>query len=116
MKTKIAILTIGTILFTSGCATLMGGGKTQTVNIKSNKPKEIQVDGRKYTTPAQIMVKRSSDDKVITVEGCNKNITMKSSVRPLFFGNIIFGGVFGSTTDATNDTMWEYDDINIDCD
>jgi hypothetical protein len=115
MKTKIAILIIGTILFTNGCATLMGG-KTQTVNVKSNKSKEIQVDGRKYTTPAQIIVKRSSDDKVITVEGCDKNITMKSNVRPLFFGNIIFGGIFGSTTDATNDAMWEYDDdINIDC-
>ena len=115
MKIRIIILIIGIILSINGCSTLMGE-KTQTINITSNNKKEIEIDGRKYTTPAQIIVQRSSDDKIIKVQNCDKNITMKSSVRPLFFGNILFGGVFGSTTDAINDTMWEYDDkINIDC-
>jgi len=115
MKTKIAILTIWIILFTNGCSTLIGG-KTQTINITSKEKKEVEIDGRKYTTPAQVIVRRSSDDKLIRVQNCDKNVTIKSSVRPLFFGNIIFGGVIGSTTDATNDAMWEYDDkINVDC-
>ena len=115
MKIRTVAFAVGITLLTSGCATLLGG-KTQSINISADKKTEIEIDGRKYSTPAKIMVERSSEDKVVTVAGCDKNVTIKSGVRPLFFGNIIFGGVLGSTTDATNDAMWEYDDnITVEC-
>ena len=115
MKIKTVAFAIGITLLTSGCATLLGG-KTQSINISSDKKTEIEIDGRKYSTPAKVMVERSKEDKIVTVANCDKNVTVKSSVRPLFFGNIIFGGLLGSTTDATNDAMWEYDDnVIVEC-
>jgi len=115
LKIRTVAFAVGITLFTSGCATLIGG-KTQSINISSDKRTEIEVDGRKYSTPAKIMLERSSEDKVITIANCDKNLTIESSIRPLFFGNILFGGVIGSTTDATNDAMWEYDDnVTVEC-
>ena len=38
----------------------------------------------------------------------DKSITLYTQVEPIFFGNIIFGGSFGSSTDYGTGAMYRY--------
>ena len=117
-ETLLLGITVGAIVMFSGCATILSG-KTQKISINSNPSGiKVQVDDQTLTTPAAFVVKRENKDKIIKVnEGqCKKIITLNKKVNPVFFVNILSGGVFGSTTDYSTDAMWKYDDnVNIDC-
>ena len=113
----IALPLVSAIMF-SGCATILGGGNSQTVSINSNKPvkgvmKYADGKGTQYfTAPATLNVDRRSKDIVLTSEdGSFQTTTVKSEINPWFFGNIIFGGLVGSTTDSVGGAAWEYDDV-----
>ena len=63
-------------------------------------------------------MERASADKVVIVDNpeCQKETSLKSSVAPIFFGNILIGGLLGSTTDAATQKMWKYEEnVVIDC-
>ena len=71
--------------------------------------------------PQTIAVQKDSQDITITVkEGrCNKEsvTTAKSRIQPWFWGNMITGGILGSTTDSLTGAMWQYDNtivVNVD--
>lgn len=116
-KSTLVLLGMGTsMIMMNGCATIMSG-KTQKINLMSEKKQQVKIDGVSYTSPSMINIKRGKEDKVLTVNGCDKKILLKSEMNPAFLGNIIFGGVFGSTTDAATDSMWKYseDNIAVDC-
>ena len=116
-KNTLVLLGIATsIVMMSGCATIVSG-KTQTIDVTASTTKTFSIDGQSYTTPAKVIVKRSKDEKVISVDGCDKKILLKSKMNPAFLGNILIGGVLGSTTDAVTDSMWKYseDNITVDC-
>ncbi len=103
------------MIFTTGCATLISG-KTQTIDVQSKTEKKFKVDGKEYTTPAKVILTRGDTDKIITVDGCEDNVTVKSGMNGMFWGNVLIGGVVGSTTDAISGSAWSYDDnITIDC-
>ena len=52
---------------------------------------------------------RTKAAKVFNVEteGCAKQTTLESKVDIKFFGNIITGGLLGSTTDYSTEKMWQ---------
>ena len=54
---------------------------------------------------------------MVKVENCNKDILLKKEINPTFYVNILSGGAFGSTTDYSTDSMWQYDstNLNVDC-
>jgi len=122
MKKKLLIvLPLASVLMFSGCATILGGGNSQTVSINSNKPAKGVMEyadgkGKQYfTTPATLTVERRNKDIVLTSKnGDFDKTTVKSKMNPWFLGNILFGGLPGSTTDSIGGAAWKYDDsVNI---
>lgn len=102
----------------SGCSTIIEGSK-QTVNISTGMDKQIRAvvtssDGTMpVMLPQAVAVDKSSNDIVINIKdsGCVLPSTtiVKSHLNPWFWGNIIFGGLLGSTTDSVSGAAWEYD-------
>ncbi|MCB4776007.1 MAG: hypothetical protein LGB73_04425 [Sulfurovum sp.] len=119
-KLLIALPLVSAVMF-SGCATILGGGNSQTVSINSNKlVKGVMeyADGKGtqyFTAPATLNVERRHKDIVLTSkDGSFQKTTVKSKINPWFFGNIIFGGLIGATTDSVGGAAWKYDDtVNI---
>ena len=104
-----------TVLFT-GCATIISGDN-QNINLQSKKEQTVSIDGKDYTSPAIVSLERVNKDAVLKVKDCNKQVLLKKEVNPVFFVNILSGGAFGSTTDYASDSMWQYDqtNVNVDC-
>jgi flagellin-like hook-associated protein FlgL len=125
------------ILAMTGCATVVND-KNQTIQITASngqplsgelqevKSTTVKKDGKRvkgpleYTTVSKldgtpVVVARSNAKKVVTVdtEGCQKETPVKSSVSMAFFGNIIIGGLLGSTTDSATGKMWEYQETVV---
>ena len=103
----------------SGCATILKG-KTQQVNIAtSNQQKiDVNIDGKTVSVPGVVEVTRKKANLMVTTkaEGCTESTVVENEVEPVFFVNILSGGVFGSTTDYSSESMWKYDqNIVINC-
>jgi hypothetical protein len=97
---------------TSGCASIISSSK-QTVTIASDPDDAIiQIDGIQMgKTPATFPLERSSKNKTLTVSKNgyeSQNVPLKSSVNPVYFGNIVSGGLLGSTTDLISGAAHEY--------
>lgn len=106
-------------LVLTGCASLMTH-QQQTINVtaSNNQPIEVKVDDKTTATPGAVTVLRDGKDKVVrtSAEGCDNVTPIKKSVALVFFGNIIIGGVLGSTTDASTGKMWNYEDnVVVNC-
>lgn len=120
MKTKITLFTLCLFaLALGGCATILKG-KSQLVTISSNvQGATIEVNGREVgKTPFTGEIERGSDT-VITVRAANwqpKTVALDTEVEPIFFGNVIIGGVLGSTTDYSTGSMYKYSPTNINVD
>ncbi|MDP2893394.1 MAG: hypothetical protein Q8N78_03395 [Sulfurimonas sp.] len=122
MKKTLAILVplVSVIVF-SGCATILGGGNNQTVSVNSAKPVKGEMkysDGsglQHFTAPATLSVERKSKDIILTSkDGQFDTTTVKSDMNPWFLGNILIGGVIGSTTDSIGGAAWKYQEtINL---
>jgi len=116
----IALPLVSAVMF-SGCATILGGGNSQTISLNSSQNmKGIMKyeDGKglqHFTTPATLTVERRSKD--IIVESPNDEFdkrVIKSNINPWFLGNVIFGGFLGSTIDLVDGAAWKYDEtVNI---
>lgn len=118
---KIAVIFLASAVL-SGCASIIEG-KSQNINITTSNGQTV--DATVYTKagiqevklPHHFAVQKDSQDITINVkEGrCNKETTTvaKSRLEPWFWGNILTGGVFGSTTDSLTGAMWQYDDTIV---
>ena len=120
MKKLILVLMTASIL--SGCSSIVKGSR-QTINISTSTGKQAEAfihtsSGEQYVViPRSISVKTSSDDIIIDIKETRCNATsstiIQSRLHPWFWGNVIFGGVLGSTTDAATGSMWSYDESII---
>jgi uncharacterized protein YceK len=115
---KIALVAAITAL-TSGCASIMTA-ETQSINVTTanGKPAEVTVDDKTITAPGMVVVLRDGKEKTVKTNttGCEKSTPIEKQITPVFFGNIIIGGVLGSTTDGATGKMWDYEDnVNIQC-
>lgn len=122
MKRKLFVipLTFAAATLFSSCATILSGTKQKiSVNSTGKTGVTFQLDNKTYKTPAIITVKRENEDKVIKVldEDCSqKQVLLNKKINPVFFVNLLSGGVFGSTTDYISNAMWRYDDnVQIQC-
>lgn len=103
----------------SGCASIVKGRK-KSVNISTNTGQSVEVDilsssgVQTFYTPTVVSLKRKNQDITVVVKEtpCIRQSTfiVSSDIEPWFFGNIITGGLYGSTTDALTGSMWTYDD------
>jgi len=98
-------------LFFAGCATIVGG-TSQTVSVNSNvKGADVIVNGETLgKTPYNGPIKRGKSTTVtLRKDGYEpKTITLSTEIESIFWGNIIIGGVLGSTTDLATGGMYKY--------
>lgn len=98
-------------IFASGCSTMING-KTQKITVNSNvKDAEITANGQLIgRTPFTGLIERNSNTTfTIRKEGYEaKSVTLDTAIEPVFWGNIIIGGVLGSTTDLATGAMYKY--------
>ncbi len=115
MKKTMLFLTTASVsvLVLSGCATIMTGN-TQKINLVSSKPQTVEINGTTYQAPGIIELAKTNHDQVATVKECNKKVYLKKEIEPTFWGNVILGGLLGSTTDFASNSMWKYEPSNID--
>ena len=131
-------LLVGTSMMFTGCATLFGGGGTQTINVQSSKTTTVdmykikteknQETGQTKETertlinsnvqvPASINVDRDSKDVLIKPkDGSCKEVTAAGSMNNWFLGDVLALSLVSTTTDAVTGAMWKYDDnVTLDC-
>lgn len=103
-------------LYLSGCATISNQTK-QKINIKTSDGSALiaDINGQKVELPADVNVSRSKgvSIQILTVdnpcyETTQLNISGQDSISGWFWGNILIGGLFGSTTDYVSGGMWTY--------
>ena len=113
------LLALGALVAVSGCSTIVKG-KTQTVTINSNvRDGEITINGMPIgRTPFTGLIERGSHTSVtVSKEGyLSKTVTLNSDMEPWFWGNIVLGGLLGSTTDASTGAMYKYAPATIEVD
>lgn len=112
------VLSLMGIMLLSGCSTIIEGS-TQTVNFSTGMDKQIHAvitssgGTMPVILPQALAVNKSSNDLVINIKDGNcvlpSTTIVKSHLNPWFWGNIIFGGLIGSTTDSASGAAWEYD-------
>jgi hypothetical protein len=119
MKKLALSATLAAVTLMSGCASIFND-KTQTINVTASNAATIKgtVDGMPFTTPGAVNVFRQKNAKIFITEaeGCNPQTVADSNVDVKFFGNILSGGVLGSTTDYSTEKMWKYsENVVIHC-
>ena len=116
MKNLIKILNLIVITFTfvflTGCASIISG-RHQTVTFTSNPDDAVvTIDGKQLgKTPLTAQLDRKSGAQVVTLEKSGyKPVTfqLKATVNGWFFGNLIFGGLLGSSTDSSTGAINAY--------
>lgn len=95
----------------AGCATIING-KTQQVSFNSEpQGAEVIVDGTSVgVTPVTASIQRGGQKMVsVKKDGYQTaEATLTSSTSGAFWGNIIIGGLPGSTTDGATGSMYEF--------
>ena len=120
MKKLVLILMTATML--SGCASIVKGSR-QTINISTSNGKQADAiittstGQQNVMLPQAVPVKTDNMDITVNVKEtkCTNASTtvVPSRLHPWFWGNIILGGLFGSTTDSVTGSMWAYDESVI---
>lgn len=117
---KISIFAL--VLAVSGCASIIDG-KHQNVNLVPSTSGKVSATVvspsgvQEVTLPTVIHTERSKEDIIVKVEESRcyeeSTQTVQSSVNPLILGNVICGGLLGSTTDFATGAAYEYDNSAI---
>ncbi|MFS0758057.1 hypothetical protein ABC383_28175 [Noviherbaspirillum sp. 1P10PC] len=115
-----ALVVIAASLVLTGCASIVSG-TNQVVSVEARNKTE-QVPGAScklengkgvyyVTTPGTVTVHRAYDDMKVRCEKENSEpgmATVKSTTKPMAFGNIIFGGVIGAAIDTGSGAAYDY--------
>lgn len=108
---KLALILVALTVLITGCATVVNS-KTQLVSFQSTPAgATVLIDGRPMgQTPLSVQLERKTGQALIIRKEGYKDFstTMGTTVSGWFFGNIILGGLLGSTTDAATGAMNEY--------
>lgn len=95
----------------TGCATI-ASGRQQAVTFQSNPDgATVVVNGRTLgKTPLTVQLDKKKDQTLTFSKDGYKTVTMPltTSLNSWFWGNIVIGGLIGSTTDAYTGSMNEY--------
>lgn len=111
------------MLFFGGCASIVNGqnqsisvvSKNRSDDLSGAKCSLVNDKGTWYaTTPGSVTVRRSYNNLTVscTAEGVDPGVAMvKSSTKPMAFGNIIFGGIIGAGVDISTGAAYDYPDV-----
>lgn len=99
------------VLLTSGCASIIKGSKQEmTFNSDPNGAK-VTINGKVIgVTPITTSIDRKSEQVVVFEKEGYKQAKMplSTTINPWFWGNILIGGLIGSTTDGFSGAYCEY--------
>lgn len=111
---------VGASVYLTGCASIVNGQnqpvsvetRTEAGTVAGANCKLSNGKGTWFvTTPGSTTVQRSYEDLAVH---CTKDphepgiASVKSSTKPMAFGNIIFGGVIGAAVDAGTGAAYDY--------
>ena len=106
-----ALLCCSSLLFMQGCATIVSG-KTQEVSFTSVPDgATVSVQGRALgKTPVTVQLDKKSEQTIVFEKDGYKTLTLPFTTQldPWFWGNIVLGGFFGSTTDGISGAVYQY--------
>jgi len=110
--TAVRVSVVGVAFLASSCATIVGGGGKQQVTFQSEPVgATVTVQGKVMgTTPLTVTVPRAKNMAVVIEKEGYKPFTTQLSTRlnGWFWGNIVIGGLLGSTTDGASGAIHEY--------
>ena len=122
-----ALVTAAMIAITAGCATIAGGA-TQEITVNSNPPgadifsAKLNKDGSigphvslGTQTPGVItLVKRGEWVIILKKEGYKDyTLTPTKAMSPWFIGNVLIGGLIGSSVDSSTGSINVYDPDSV---
>lgn len=110
----INILLLITPMLVLGCATIVVGDKQALTFDSEPAGAQIIINGKpEGVTPATITIKKSDYQNATVVfkkEGyTDQQATLHTTTTGWFWGNILIGGLLGSTTDSSTGSMLEYE-------
>lgn len=106
-----SVLILTAIVFLQGCASIISG-KTQQVTFNSEPDgANVIITGRQIgKTPITTQLDRAKDQTLTFEKEGYKPVTMQltTTLNSWFWGNILIGGLIGSTTDGITGSVYEY--------
>jgi hypothetical protein len=108
-----------TVVLATGCASIITDDSAF-INVRTSTGEQIKVtvDGQEYNAPGLITVAKTGTDKIVIAENdnCDRETLVEKEIEPAFWGNIITGGLLGSTTDSATKKMWTYSEsVVVNC-
>ena len=98
-------------MITQGCATIISG-KTQQMTFNSEPDgANVVINGRQIgKTPITTQLNREKNQSITFEKEGYKPVTMQltTALNSWFWGNILIGGLIGSTTDGITGSVYEY--------
>ncbi|OHD13072.1 MAG: hypothetical protein A2Y41_03910 [Spirochaetes bacterium GWB1_36_13] len=113
---SLLLLVVSSLVLVS-CGSIVNGGK-QEISIDSNiQGVEVELNGTKIgVTPLKYEVSRKSEEPLsftLKKDGYTpQTVQLNSSISGWFWGNILIGGFFGSSTDYSTGGMYQYSPDN----
>ncbi len=111
MRKAIVSLTVAAAALTAGCASVVSG-QEQALQINSNvSGADVLIDGVLVgKTPFSGQVKKGAKTTLtVRKDGFKeRTVQMSTEIEGAFWGNIIIGGVLGSSTDYGTGAMYRY--------
>lgn len=108
---KYAAFMLAIVLSVTGCATIISGTSQVMTFHSSPSGAEVVVNGTSVgITPLTVTVARKKGTHIVVKKKGyrEQSFVLKHKLEPWFWGNVIFGGVFGSTTDFATGATVEY--------
>ena len=109
MLFRLSILVL--VMVSSGCATIIDGSSQPVTFNSSPNGARIYVNGMEIgTTPLIMPVKRSKTTMILAKKNGyeDQQLLLQTKINSWFWGNILLGGLYSSTTDYASDAMIEY--------
>lgn len=112
MKRLLLILVSAGIMLSTGCASIIDG-KSQTVSFASNPDgATVSLNGNQIgKTPVSVVLERKSGSQPLkfSKEGFkDSEVQLTSGMNTWVLGNLISGGLLGSTTDGLSGAAFQY--------
>jgi hypothetical protein len=111
-RMAVRLLAIAGAAFSAAACASIVSGSTQEVGFRSSpEGAEVIVNGRVIgRTPVSVQLKKQGNQFVtFELDGYKKlTLPMTMHLDGWFWGNLVLGGVFGSTTDSASGAMHEY--------
>lgn len=111
MKDGKVILAVAGIFLLPSCATIVSGRNGQVTFTSNPDGATVSVDGRSLgKTPLTTILPKKEGQKVLVEKDGYKpyNMELETRLNGWFWGNLVIGGLFGSTTDSATGSMYEY--------